>query len=299
MKRSLLIASLACLLPSAASAQPWHELYERGDYERAAHLLQEMVSDPEYQMSGADPLPLRVLAVLYAGRRGVEQDPIVACGLARDAEAMTHMSAPGAPLLTLDDHLRYKAYLDEAEEFAASLCGRLSHEDLLAASRARGGCYGFGIREQVFALGRRSVRFGRDGLTIDGAPLRDLHGLGCPLSVVRVRAVSIESPEGAASGVAARDFIEFVAWQQRSDERTRTRRYVAEWQVYELGRNGLASWATADVAETARWPGVLLPADVDAHVTMQMVRSGHVRWRIDGTPPKRGWLMLPEPEGSK
>lgn len=299
MKRSLLIACLAGLLPWEASAQAWRELYERGEHARAAQLLQEIVTDPEYHMGGGDPLPARLLAVLYASGRGVEQDPIVACGLAQDAEAAAHMRAPDVPLVTLEDHLRYKAYLDDAQEFARSVCSHLSHEDLLAASRARGGCYGFDIREQVLPLGRRSVRFGRAGLTVDGVPIQHLHGLGCPLSVVRLRAVSLEPPEGAASGVAARSFIELVAWQQRSDERTRTRRYVAEWQVYELGRHGLASSATADIAETGRWPGVLLPADVDAHVTMEMVRSGHVRWRIDGTPPKRGWLMLREPEVSK
>jgi hypothetical protein len=37
-----------------------------------------------------------------------------------------------------------------------------------------------------------------------------------------------------------------------------------------------------------------MPQNLDARLSIEMIRSGHVHWKLDGKPPKRGWVMLPE-----
>jgi hypothetical protein len=48
------------------------------------------------------------------------------------------------------------------------------------------------------------------------------------------------------------------------------------------------------VEQMDRWPVPALPQDFDERLTIEMIRSGHVRWRMNGAPPTRGWIMLPE-----
>jgi hypothetical protein len=65
-------------------------------------------------------------------------------------------------------------------------------------------------------------------------------------------------------------------------------------------RDPIVACALAQAAEMAfssvdRWPPAL-PSDFGDRFRLDMIRSGHVRWRLEGAPPKRGWIMLPEGE---
>jgi len=289
----------ACLLPLPAAAQAWLDAYKAREYAKAAILLHEIVTDPDFVDSGRDPLPIRHLAVLYANGLGVAPDPIAACALARDAEVATHMAPPTKPLLTRQDNEQYRARLEEATEFAIAQCVTLSATDLTTVSESRGGCYAFGMPEQVVAVGGRSVRIGRAGIALAETPDRNRHSFMCPVAIGRVRPISIEPPQNAAPGVAARHFIEVVLWRRGSGQRTRTPIYVAICQIYEVSPNRVGIMTEETLEEAAHWPGAVVPTNFDARLTMEMIRSGHVRWRIDGAPPRRGWLMLPEQRASQ
>jgi hypothetical protein len=62
-----------------------------------------------------------------------------------------------------------------------------------------------------------------------------------------------------------------------------------------LGRV-VAVFAPERLLYAGTWPGPVPdgPFDFDARFTIDMIRSGHVRWKWDGAPPKRGWLMSAE-----
>lgn len=87
----LLALLVGCVLPSSAAAQGWLDAYNAREYDKAAVLLHEMVTDPEFVLTERDPLPARHLALLYAKGLGVAADPIAACALAQDAEMATQM----------------------------------------------------------------------------------------------------------------------------------------------------------------------------------------------------------------
>ena len=295
----LVVLLVGCVLPSTAAAQAWLDAYNANQYEQAANLLHEIVTDADQVLNRPDPLPLRHLTLLYANGLGVTPDPIAACALALDAEMATQMAPPKTPVLTREDADRYQAGLENAKEFATVHCGTLSPADVVTASRSRGGCYAFGMPEQVVTVGGRSVRIGRAGIGLADTPNQDMHDSNCAVAIGRVRPISIEPPDNAARGVSARHFIEVVTWRLGTDQRTRTRVYVASWQVYEVGPKGLAFAGEQMLEQAEHWPGEVLPPGFDARLTMEMIRSGHVRWRIDGAPPRRGWLMLPEEKTSQ
>jgi hypothetical protein len=52
--------------------------------------------------------------------------------------------------------------------------------------------------------------------------------------------------------------------------------------------------AMEHLLSVATWPRAALPPDFEGRFSVEMIRSGHIRWRLDGAPPKRGWIMLPE-----
>ena len=83
MRRILLAAILVVTtgVPLAA-ADTWTTAYKRGDYTTAATLLQRAVFEhPGTQ--APDPAALKQLALLYGDGKGVERDPVLACGLLR------------------------------------------------------------------------------------------------------------------------------------------------------------------------------------------------------------------------
>jgi hypothetical protein len=291
--RIAMIAVFFWSLAAAVSAQPWAEAYRAGDYNRAAKLLQPMVLDFERVIDSANPSPARHLARLYAQGLGVARDPIAACSLARLADMATQNEAPQFG----NNVAGWNAHIKASEQFVHEHCGRLSHEDLLAASRSVG-CYAFGMPEEVLTVGGQSVRVGKGGIRMADEPFPEdsAPDFGCPQIVVRIRPLTIAPPLDAAPVVRARHFIELISWGLEGDRPAGTRRYSLQWQVFEVRGSRIHFLPAERVRSSGTWPEPIpeLPSDFDAHLTMEMIRSGHVRWRLDGAPPKRGWLMLPE-----
>ena len=288
----LLLIIVSCSLPVPAMAQAWADAYKAGDYQRAANLLHPIVA--ESFMRGAsddDPAPSRQLAILYAQGLGVERDPIVACALAQTSGMAAAMSAPRFAA----DIRAYEAMMAESERFVGHLCNGLSYEDRVTASRSMG-CFAFGMSEQVLTVGRHSVRIGREGIRLAGANAGRVVELeGCPLAIAHITTRTIGPPGNAAPGVGPRHFVELLSWHLSQDPTNQTLIYVLQWQPYEVSEAGIGFGGIAEVTTVVGWPGFRLPVAVAAGPVMEMIRSGHVRWRFDGGPPKRGWLMLSEP----
>jgi hypothetical protein len=278
-------------LPVSAQAQAWADAYRAADYQRAADLLFPILF--ENMMPGVyddDPAPARHLAVLYARGLGVQRDQIAACALAQTSGAAAQMSAPRYA----HDIRGYEAMHAESERFVDDVCGVLSDEDRLTASRSIG-CFAFGMPEQILTVGLHSVSIGRKGVRLAGAGAGTLAELqGCPLAIAHITARTIGPPEDAAPGVKPRYFVEVLSWHLGQDPTNHTLIYVLQWQPYEVGSAGIGLGGMAQVTTVGSWPGLGLPIHVGSSPVMEMIRSGHVRWRIDGDPPRRGWLMLSE-----
>jgi hypothetical protein len=286
-------------LPGVASAQPWREAYQAGEYTKAGNLLHEIVTDPDKVLHG-DPDALRVLAEMYRDGLGVPRDPVGACSLAQDAELAAQMAPPARPMQTMDDALAYQALQTQAHEFATAICGTLSGADLLAAGRSRGGCYGLGMPEETVRLGDRSVRLSRSGIVLAGAPDGDMGGLfGCHIAIALVRSRTVDVPENAPASTGPRHFVELFAWRRNLVAKGGDGTFALSWQLFEAqGKEMMPRLPFDLVLATSSIPQGL-PPGVEAGLTLQMVRSGHVLWRVEGAPPKRGWLLLPNPKESQ
>jgi hypothetical protein len=295
----VLMLVVSCALP--ASAQPWRNTYQAGEYAKAADLLHEIVSDQEKMVGGGDPDALRLLAVMYRDGLGVSRDPIAACSLAQDAELAAHMAPPARPMQTMDDALAYQALQTQAHEFATAVCGALSGVDLLAAGRSRAGCYGFGMPEGTIRLGSQSVRLSRAGIVLAGTPERDVGGLfGCQFAIGLVRSRTVDVPEEAPPSIGPRHFVELFAWRRNAVPSGRDGTFELSWQLFEVRGKELMPRLPGDIIlATASSIPQGLPPGVETRATLQMIRSGHVLWRVEGAPPKRGWLMLPAGKESR
>ena len=284
-----LIAAIAfCVLPSAGTAQTWAEAYRTGQYEQAADLLHAMIADPEQADLSNDPEPFHYLALLYARGLGVPPDPIAACTLAHREYGALQQVGPK----DLADAYRLEAQISESKRFIDEHCRRLSDSDRLAALSAYG-CYAFGMPERVLTVGNLAVRVGRRGIRPADAPDNSARDLGCPALFADLRVTTVQPPADAAPDVKARHFIELFTWRVRlpSDG---TRQYLLEWHAHEVLADRVVRSISEVVAAATTWPRPAVPHDLDARVSLEMIRSGHVRWRIAGAPPTRGWLMLPE-----
>jgi len=294
----LLTLVISCAVPAVASAQSWLEAYQAGEYAKAANLLYEIVSQPDYVFRG-DPGALRLLAEMYRDGQGVPRDPIGACSLAQDAEMATLMAPPARPIENMQDVEAYQGGQKQARDFAAAVCGALSGPDALTASRWRAGCYGFGMPEKTIAVGAKSVRVSRSGVGLAGAAGRDMTDLlDCPLAIAVVRIRTIDVPENAAPSIAPRHFVEIFAWRRNSAPGGADDRFRLAWQMFEIQSKEVMPMLPETILAAS---SILqdLPPGFDARVTVQMIRSGHVLWRIEGAPPKRRWLMLPDSKGSR
>jgi hypothetical protein len=282
------IALLLCAPAAPGWQQTWKDAFQAGDYRRAADLLHPLIADFERQFD--DPEPFRHAAILYAGGLGVPRDPIVACALAQMADIGMQSRPPAADTLEA-----YQAAEKERLRFVQDHCGRLSAEQRRAASLSMG-CFAFGMPEQEMSLGARTVHVGRLGIRLEGDDTTPDGLPDCPWIVARVSVRAIEPPADAAPGVRARHLLEMFSWHGgRSPDGAI--RYGLRWIVQEVVGTKLELVAMADLAEAAVWPNPPLPSGFDGRLTVEMIRSGHVRWRLDGQPPKRGWIMLPEERG--
>jgi len=279
------------LLPFSVQAQAWADAVRAADYQRAADLLHPIVAESFVRgTADDDPAPSRQLAVLYAHGVGVERDPIAACALAQTSNMAAQMSAPRYAA----DIRRYDALITESEQFVGDLCGSLAYEDRVAASRSIG-CPAFGLRAQILMVGRHSVRIDREGIRLAGADAGAVVELqGCPLAIAHITTRTIGPPDNPAPGIGPRHFVELFSWHLSQGPKSQTLTYVQQWQPYEVSEAGIGFGGIAEVTTATGWPGLGLPAGLATVPVMEMIRSGHVRWRIDGNPPRRGWLMRSE-----
>lgn len=295
----LVTVLITCALPGVAAAQPWLEAYQAGDYPKARNLLHEIVSNQD-KLRGGDHAALRLLAEMYKDGLGVPRDPVGACSLAQDAQMAAQMNPWTRPMVTTDDVRAYQAFQKEAEVFSAAMCDALSGSDLLTASKSRGGCYGFGMPEETILLGTHFVRISRAGIALASTPEGDSGGLfGCYLAIAQVRAKTIHVSENAPAAIAPRHFIELFAWRRNNGPAGGDGTFVLTWQIFEIQRKEMLPRLPEIILAASSSIEEGLPAGIEARVTFQMVRSGHVLWRVDGAPPKRGWLMLPDPKESR
>jgi hypothetical protein len=291
--KTWLPAGLTILLPAVAAAQPWADAFKAGDYSKAAELLQPIVVE-QVQAMGAgadsDPAPARHLTVLYARGSGVSRDPVLACALARLSDMALHTRPPEP-----NQHpLAYKATMDESEAFVRANCEALTDRQQLAAGRSFG-CFAFGLREGTLTIGERTVWVDRLGLRLsESEPDPPASVLWCSQVVARLEPRTIVPPADAAPGVVARSFVELLGWQGLQMAGDPSVRYVLTWTMFELRGKTLEPAAVEHLLSVTTWPSPALPPDFDARFSVEMIRSGHIRWRLDGAPPKRGWIMLPE-----
>jgi hypothetical protein len=293
----VLIALLLCTMPVTARAQPWAEAYGTGDYGQAANLLHEIVIDSALRyLIPDDPAPARHLAALYSQGLGVERDPIAACTLAQWADmAAQNIRIPdGLP----DPVAAYRQAVQENERFVSYHCGLLTDDERLAASRSLG-CFAFGMPEQDLVAGRQTVRIGRQGLflldTQGRAAADPTDVFGCFMAIAAVRVRSIAPPPDAAPGVTGRHFVEVFGWLRNLPEHGERPAYTLHWTSHEIRTNAVEPVVLLEqVGAADGWPPPGRPPDLDIRLTLEMIRSGHVRWRIAGDPPKRGWIMRRE-----
>jgi hypothetical protein len=281
-------AALLSVLPCAVSAQTWADALKKGDYHAAAALLQPLVVEALANPISSDPEPARQLALLYAQGLGVTADAVTACGL---AQVFGRAVQPGA-IQTLDDMKASEVRVKAADEFVHAHCASLSERDRNLADRI--GCFSFGMPEEVLMLGQEPIRVDREGIRLASDSEHKFEApVNCPQLIARVRALTMEPPADAAPGVKARYFVDVLAWNAGPND-ANVIRYVLGWQLFELREKKLELVSVENVLVADRWPSTPLPPDFDARLTLEMIRSGHVHWKIDGAPPKRGWVMLPE-----
>jgi hypothetical protein len=286
-----LFAIFVFALPCTASAQPWADAYNAGDYQKAADLLHPLVVQSVTQPESADPDPARLLATMYAQGQGVTQDPIAACSLAQAVNVAANFVAPNRYAANI---AAYDASLKEADAFAHKHCDRLTTRERVVASYSLG-CFAFGMPEDVLAFGSQAVRVGRGGISFADAADKPPEPLtNCPQLIARVRPLTITPPSDVAPGVAARRFVEVLGWLYGQDPHDSTPVYVLQWELYEVRDKKIDQVASAELDVAHKWPAPALPRDLDARLTLEMIRSGHVHWKLEGAPPKSGWITLPE-----
>jgi hypothetical protein len=280
------------LWPLAAAAQPWHEALRAGNEARAAALLHEIVLSQAAtiempRVPNADAV--RALAALYAGGRGVASDPIAACTLAWLGQVAEPPRFTGETIEAARAwDARHTAWTEEGIRLMRAYCDPLAADDREAAMRSIG-CFAFGMPETTTLVGDVAVRIGRLGIRPAGAPAdKGVPLVNCPQVIARARALTLAPPEDAAPGVGARHFVEMLAWHAGGDA---TLRYVLFWSLYEV-RDGGVRMALLEPVIDAASPS--LQPELDRRLTIEMIRSGHIRWRIEAMPPRRGWIMLEE-----
>jgi hypothetical protein len=152
--------------------------------------------------------------------------------------------------------------------------------------------------EAVLAVGPDAVRVGRGGIQLaDALPDRPDQIMGCPMLIARVRPLTIVAPADAAPGVAERHFVDLLFWRpiHRPED---SPRFALQWELFEVRKHKVEMVTMEEQLETSDgWPNPALPESILARLSLEMIRSGNVRWKWDGAPPKRGWIVIPEEKG--
>ena len=279
--RITLLAAVIVLATGAplAGADTWTTAYKRGDYTTAATLLQRAVFEhPGTQ--AADPAAIKQLGLLYGDGKGVERDPVLACGLLRAHATATATATKGASRGTPAAKRAAAALVDRycaplpapqrAAAFAAVTCPRIGLKRGAPLTLEPG---------LAIQFNDRSATISRYGETreqpLAGGPL-------CRTQVVRVH----HTPLRRRAIRRAAPPIEFVTVQSAWRNGAVNRETV--WQLYEV--RGLE----LDLAAVQRWqePGSAWPAaalpDPLARGAAFTVRGSEIDYEIPDDPPRRG-----------
>ncbi len=283
--RLVALTLLASALPHMVRAQEWADAYTAGDYATAARLLHVVVTSPDYVLRPDDPEPARYLSLLYSRGLGIPRDPIAACALAQLTQDV-EIAGPKS----IDDVPAYKAVLREREQFVRRQCEALSYEDRRKAVGAMG-CFAFGLHDQTLEVGGSYVRIGRDGIAVAESDERPSDLPMCPVLFARAKPISVSPPENADPDVTPRHFLELFTWHVVGGRAHGGWQYVLMWHLYEVSNHTLAILTLEELEVSATWPDPPAPAGLDSRVAFEMLRSGNIRWRLAGAPPKRGWLL--------
>jgi hypothetical protein len=188
----------------------------------------------------------------------------------------------------------FDAAVKAADEFINRHCNGLSTWDQSVAGLSLG-CFAFGMPEQTLIVGGETISAGRGGIWLrDAVPERPERLQACFARVGRVRALSVTPPADAAPGVVARHFVELLGWEMGTRADTSAPVYGLRWHLYEVRGKKVEVVASDMCDETDHWPEPGLIQKFDGRFSLEMIRSGHIRWHMDGAPPKRGWIMLPD-----
>ena len=235
-----------------------------------------------------DTAALRDLARAYAEGRGVERDPIVACGFAQ----WTHASAVWR-------YHENNAITRAAEHDHEQYCAPLTFEERGAALDAIT-CPRTGLkRGLVIELepGWR-VEFDRRKAIVEYKGAEHAHSLPddmfCYVQVVLAKHTRVESaPVNAAS---TRHMLEFATW--RSGRRGESVVRELTWQLWEVRGPDLKLVATESWAEPgSAWPAPSLPGGIAGGAQLTLGNSGEIVYRIPGDAPRRGNVDARQPPG--
>jgi hypothetical protein len=276
--KSILFAGLCVALPAVASQQtPATPAKTGGDEPTEVEQLQAIVA--EQVRVGATffpPGPARRLSALYAVGGVVPRDLVLACSLASYAQVMA----------------------GERTERYDAVCDTLAEPERSAA-RNLFDCFLFGLEPGAMRVGSDTVIVDRLGLrlaeTDPAGDHRNFWGGGtCGPLVARLQSRTVTPPDGAAPGVRSRSFVDLLTWRTMGMATEPAVRYILHWTMFEVQSGKVKMLLDAPIRTATTWPRPALPPDTDSAITLEMVRSGNVRWRHDGAPPMRGWLLIEE-----
>lgn len=274
--KTFLFVGLCAAVPTVAAAQtpsaPIAAASESSEVEKLQAIVAEQVQTAAAYLP---PGPARRLAALYAAGSIVPRDVVLACSLASFARLMS----------------------GERDARDNAVCDALTGPERSVATNSFD-CFLFGLETGTMRLGAHTVVVDRLGIRLAGAPVEPAHRAGsripCAVLVARLQPRTVAPPDGAAPGVGERSFVELLTWQ--SGGMTTAGRYVLHWTMFEVQSGKMAMVVDVPFRETIAWPSPPLPSDVADGIAMEMVRSGNVRYRIQGAPPSRGWILMPGKE---
>ena len=267
MRRTLLAAILVVTtgVPLAA-ADTWTTAYKRGDFTTAATLLQRAVFEhPGTQ--APDPAALKQLALLYGDGKGVERDPVLACGLLRahaNATAAVKGAAAAANRALVD---RYCALLEppqRAAALAATACPRIGMKRGTTMALEPGWAIRFNDRSATI------TRYGEAREQPLADPL-------CRAQVLRVHHTPLVPASGSPAGL--RHLIELVTVQSAWHNGLVSRELV--WQLYEVRGLDLDLAAVQRWQEPgSAWPAPALPEPLSRGAVFTVRGSGEIDYEI-------------------
>ena len=282
--RRVVPAIVLLLATSDASAQTtWRDLYDRGDFGKAAAILHPLVLEIGPPVPDVDATA--ALSRLYLNGLGVPQDKILACSF-----AILAMSSA-----MFRHHLSTHPVVAGIERLEALTCAALSTEEREEAAQMTG-CPKYGPAPHVFyfdvdysaEISRRGIRIERGGKQRTEPVLT----LGCFQRVALVRHARVY-PTRPDDDVPTRDLLEVFTWLPAGSVTSGQQRLM--WQLGEV-LNESIEWRTVEMlGEYAGlpWTDTALPAHIGSAV-FEMQSRGVVNWRLGGT-ERQGWLeALPE-----